>query len=189
MQKACCCDRLLARDVLSWSYLFSLGLTPFPSFCSFPFFIAPNLKMARYEMLAIMTPKLQKDVSSAVTEALLCSFWKWLWLLPRRQGTPELLFTPAAQSTIWMSEGFLCIFPPKASGEVRLQSVRWSAGTRHSRWTNTKKWASVSRSISPKGTFGHVFCQLRVVLKLQETCYRKLVLGIHHQMDASPCLL
>lgn len=49
---------------------------------------------------------------------------------------------------------------------------------------NAKKRVSGFRRIGPpKGVLGLVFCQLRVVLKLQET-NAKLVLGIHHQMES-----
>lgn len=50
--------------------------TSFPIFFFFSFFIAPNLKMVRYEMLAVRIPKLQRNLSSAETEALLYSSWR-----------------------------------------------------------------------------------------------------------------
>lgn len=62
-----CCEMILpffSCPALSHLFLF------------FPLFIAPNLKMPRYEMLPVRAPKLQRDLSSAETEALLCSCWR-----------------------------------------------------------------------------------------------------------------
>lgn len=131
-----------------------------------------------------------KGISHQQRQRLFCvAVGEWLWLLLRRQGTPDLFFTPASQSTIWTSQGFFLYVFPKAADEVRLQSAQWSAGRRHSTWMNAKKRVSAFRcigqgSLSPKGALGLEFCQLRAVLKLQET-NAKLVLGTYHQMEST----
>ena len=170
MQNVCCCHGLLARPVLSWSYLF-----PFPSFSSFPFFIASNLKMARYEMLPVRIPKPQRDLSSAETEALLCCCWRAALAASVQSGNSGAsLHSNLSVHHLDVAGGFLCVFP-KAADEVRLQTVRWSAGRRHSTWMNAKKqvsafWRIGRGNLSPKGALGLVFCQLKVVLKLQNKC-------------------
>lgn len=55
-----------------------------------------------------------KGISHQQRQRLFCvAVGEWLWLLPHRQGTPELLFTPASHCTIWMSQGFFCMFSPR----------------------------------------------------------------------------
>lgn len=110
---------LSASSVLHWSYFFSFLsfpicdklLSPFPSFPSFPIFIAPTIKMARYEMLPVRIPKLQRDLSSAETKPLCAALGEWHWLLLCSQGTLELLFPPASHCTIWRDDFF--VFPPR----------------------------------------------------------------------------
>lgn len=174
MQNVCCCPGLLARPVLSWSHLFSSLLSPFPSFSSFPAFIAPNLKMASYEMLPVRTPKLQRDLSSAKTEALLCSSWRVALAVSAQAGNSRAsLRSSISMHHLDVAGIFLYVFP-KAADEVRLQSVWWSAGSHHSTCMNATKqvsafWRIGWGNLSPKGYLGLVFCQLRVVLKLEET--------------------
>lgn len=154
MQNICCCQGLLARPVLSWSYLFSSLLSPFPSFSSFPFFIAPNLKMARYEMLPVRIPRLQRVLSSAETEALLCSCWRVALAASAKAGNSRaFLYSNLLLHHLDVGGIFLHVFP-RAADEVRLQSVQWSAGRRHSTWMNAKKPVSaflcIDEEVSPQ---------------------------------------
>lgn len=67
--------------------------------------------MARYEMLPVRIPKLQRDLSSAETKPLCAVLGEWHWLLLCSQGTLELLFPPASHCTIWRDD--FCVFPPR----------------------------------------------------------------------------
>lgn len=48
----------------------------FPFFSFFSILHCSNPMMARYEMLPVRIPKLQRDLSSAETKPLLCSSWR-----------------------------------------------------------------------------------------------------------------
>jgi len=144
--------------------------------------------MARYEMLPVRIPKLQSNLSSAETEALLCSSWRVALAASTQAGTSGAsLHSSFSLHHLDVAGIFLCVFP-KAADEVRLQSVQWPAGRRHSTWMNAKKRVSAFRcigwrSLSPKGDLGLVLCQLRALLKLQET-NAKLVLRVLLQMKS-----
>lgn len=118
MQNVCCCHRLLARPILSRSYLFSSLFSPCPSFSYFPFFIAPNLKMARYEMLPVRIPRLQRDLSSAETEALLCSCWRVALAASAQAGNSRsFLHSSLSKHHLDVAGIFFVCFP---------QGCRWS---------------------------------------------------------------
>lgn len=162
MQNVCHCHGLLARPILSWSYLFYSLLYPFPSFSSFPFFIAPNLKMARYEMLAVSIPKLQRDLSSAETEALLCSCWRGSGCFHSGSKLQSFSSLQPLSAPSGCCRDFCVCFPQgcKQSKTAVSAVVCREVSFYMNEWVS----AFQSFSLSPEGALGLVFCQPRVSL-------------------------
>lgn len=79
--------------------------------------------MARYEMLPVRTPKLQRHLSSAETEALLCGCWRVAVAASAQAGNSGAsLHSSLSMHYLDVAGIFWNVFP-KAADKVRLQSV------------------------------------------------------------------
>lgn len=115
----------------------------FPIFSFFSILHCSNPMMARYEMLPVRIPKLQRDLSSAETKPLLCSSWRVSLAASAQLGN----FSVSLPSSLLLHHldvaGMVFVFSPRLQVRwgmiVWLQSVWCSAGTYHSTWMDANQ--------------------------------------------------